>query len=388
MNPTFPSATRYDAIVVGARVAGAATALRLAHGGRRVLAVERGRYGSDTLSTLALMRGGVFQLNRWGVLERLLATSPPPIRETKFHYADEIVPFALRSQDGVDALYAPRRAVLDAQLVDAARAAGAEVVHELRVVDLVRDVGGKVTGVVLDDPRHGRWPVAAQIVIGADGADSVVARRVGAPVERAGRRASGVVYGFFAGLGRTGFHWHFNTGVAAGVIPTHGGLACVFAAVPSQRFEAEIRRDLAAGHARVLGENDPALAEAVAGARRVGPLRGFPGRPGHLRRAWGPGWALVGDAGYFKDPITANGITDALRDAELVARAVRRGTKAAFAEFQALRDTLSQRLFEISDEIAGFDWSLAEVQALHVDLSREMNREVIALRDLDSGADL
>ena len=129
----------YDAIVVGARVAGAATAMLLARAGLRVLAVDRGRLGDDTLSTHALMRGAVLQLHRWGLLRALQAAGTPPIRSATFHYAEEEIQVPIKPRDGIDALYAPRRTLLDPLVVRAAAAAGARVVHGVAALDLVRD---------------------------------------------------------------------------------------------------------------------------------------------------------------------------------------------------------------------------------------------------------
>src|SRR6476661_72880 len=119
--------SRWDVIVVGARVAGAATAMLLARAGLRVLCVDRGRYGSDTISTHALMRGGVMLLQDWGLLPELVAAGTPPVRRTVFHYGDESVAVSIKPSAGVDALYAPRRTVIDALVVDAAERAGATV---------------------------------------------------------------------------------------------------------------------------------------------------------------------------------------------------------------------------------------------------------------------
>lgn len=128
------------------------------------------------------------------------------------------------------------------------------------------------------------------------------------------------------------------------------------------------------------------LAVAVARAEPAGELKAFSGVEGFLRQSWGPGWALVGDAGYFKDPITAHGISDALRDAELLARAVTEGSDRALARYQARRDELSVGLLEITDAVASFDWTLDEVQQLHLDLSAEMSREVETIVGLDGPA--
>ncbi len=124
-------------IIIGARVAGASTALLLARAGLHVLVVDRARRGSDTLSTHALMRGGVLQLWRWGLADRIVAAGTPPVRRVTFHYGAESLPITLKSYAGVDALYAPRRTVLDALLVDAAEETGAHFRFGLAMTDLV-----------------------------------------------------------------------------------------------------------------------------------------------------------------------------------------------------------------------------------------------------------
>lgn len=374
---------RYDAVVVGARVAGAATAMLLARAGLRVLAVDRGRPGDDALSTHALMRGAVVQLHRWGLLGAVQAEGTPPIRSVTFHYADEELPIAVGARDGIDALYAPRRTVLDPLLARAAAAAGARVVHGVAAVDLVRDARGRVVGVVLAGPDGSLARVEAAIVIGADGIRSPTARLAGAPIERAGRSASSAVYGHFAGLAPDGYHWYYRPGVSAGAIPTNDGRSCVFVSLPRVRFLRELPGGIEPMFRRALAQVAPALGRAVADARPDAKLRSFPGTPGFLRRASGPGWALVGDAGYFKDPVTAHGITDALRDAELLARAIVAGTEGALAAYQAVRDELSLGLFEVTERVASFVWDLDQAKRDHHLLARYMAGEADALLALD-----
>jgi flavin-dependent dehydrogenase len=379
-----PLNERYDAVVVGARCAGAATAMLLARRGMSVLLFDRDRHGADTLSTLAMMRAGVLQLHRWDLLDQVRATGAAAIRSTSFVYGDEVISVPIKSRDGVDALYAPRRKVLDALLADAASAAGAEVRYGPRLADLVRSSNGRVTGIVLEDRDGSLREVGAGIVIGADGLRSTMARKVDAPIYREGRHACGVVYGFWRGLANQGNRWHYRPGVSVGAIPTNDDDTCVFAATPSARFHDEIHADMEAGYHRVLSECAPSLAEQLSTATPSERLRGFPGHPGLMRQSHGAGWALVGDAGYFKDPITAHGISDALRDAEFLARAVEQGSDRALAGYQTNRDELSRDLFDLTDAIAGFDWDLETLKPLHKSLSKTMNEEVEALLRLDA----
>ena len=374
----------YDAVIVGARCAGAATALLLARAGARVLVVDRQKYGTDTASTHALMRGAVIQLHRWGVLPALMAAGTPPVTAATFHYGTEATRVAVKPEHGVDFLCAPRRTLLDPLLVDAARAAGAEIRHDVAVAGLGFGAGGRVIGVELRDGAQNSAAIGAGVVIGADGRQSTVAKLVGARAYAEGRAGSGYVYGYYSGLVDDGYHWYFGDGVAAGAIPTNDGQHCVFTGVPGERFAEVFRGDLDGGFRRVAAANSPALAEAIDGARLDGRLRGFVSMPGYMRQSHGAGWALVGDAGYFKDPLTAHGITDALRDAELLSRAVQAGSTDAYARYQEERDALSQPLFEVTGAIAGLDRPLDEVKRLHDRLSEAMKAEACRIAGLSA----
>ena len=327
------------------------------------------------------MRGGVVQLHRWGLLERVIAAGTPPIRRTVFSYGAQRITLPIKPSFGVDALYAPRRTVLDPILVDAAVDAGAEVRHGVSVAAVRRGGDGQVTGVAGRDEWGRPFELAARIVVGADGVRSSVARHVGAAVERAGAGASATVYGYWRGLETDGYEWIFRPGAAAGVIPTNDGQACVFAAAPPAR--------VGAGGAAVLdalvAEADPGLADRLADATPPPGVRTFAGRAGFVRRSWGPGWALVGDAGYWKDPLTAHGLTDALRDAELLAAAIvssfrdEQDEATALAGYQATRDRISADLFAVTDTIAGHRWSDGEIGELLLRLSDSMAEEVALL---------
>jgi 2-polyprenyl-6-methoxyphenol hydroxylase-like FAD-dependent oxidoreductase len=378
--------TRYDVLIAGARCAGAATAMLLARSGLRVLAVDHGSYATDTLSTHALMRGGVLQLHRWGVLPRIVAAGTPPIRRTTFHYGEAVTEVILKPGQGIDALYAPRRTVLDRTLVDEAREASAEVRYGCIVTDVLRDRSGRVCGAMIrrSDGRH--TEVAADLVIGADGVGSSIARLVEAPVTRSGAHAAATIYAHWSDLPDTGYRWHYRAGLSVGIIPTNGGQHCVFVAIPQGQYRDHAHSGLAALYQRILQQVVPEVAQATASSHPESRLWTFPGRKGFQRQPCGPGWALVGDAGYFKDPLTAHGITDALRDAELLARAAAQGTDAALANYAAVRDDLSGALFDATDAIASFGWDLPELQTWHARLNRAMKREVEYLAALPSHA--
>ena len=232
------------------------------------------------------------------------------------------------------------------------------------------------------------WPadgaphaVDAGLVIGADGVQSLVARTTGAATVEEGRHRCSVVYGYFSGLQLDGTHWYYNRDVAAGAIPTGGGLACVFVAIRPGRYQSRRGTSFDRLFAEGLRETDSNLAQRVAAATLRGKLHPFAGRAGFIRRAWGPGWALVGDAGCFKDPLTAHGMTDALRDAEDLARAAADGSDAALAAYQNVRDSFAVEFLRLSDEIGSLDWDLERVKTLHHQLSKLMNREYDHVRD-------
>lgn len=374
---------RHDVVVVGARPAGAATAMLLAHAGLDVLVLDRSRYGADTLSTHALMRAGVLQLARWGLLDRVIAAGTPPIHRTTFRYGGATIPIPIKAGAGVDALYAPRRTILDPIVVDAAIAAGAEIRYGVAVTDVIRGGDGRVTGVTGRSTAGEPFAARARLVIGADGMRSTVAARVQAREQRLGTAGSSTIYGYWSGLERDGYEWNFRPDAASGVIPTNDDEACVFAAASPDR----VGRGGIDVFDRIVAASSPQLADRLRAATPVGSVRTFAGRPGHLRHPYGPGWALVGDAGYFKDPIGAHGLSDALRDAELLARAVvdvhdGAPEAEALATYHRCRDSLSTELFDVVDVIAGHGWSDDEIGGLLLRLSAAMNDEVETLSAL------
>lgn len=383
--------TTHDVIVVGARCAGSATAMLLARQGLDVLVLDRGHHGSDTVSTHALMRGGVLQLQRWGVLDRIIAAGTPPVRQAVFHYPGEAARITIKPAAGVDALYAPRRTVLDPALADAAAEAGADVRFGQSVTELLRDDAGRVTGVIAQDRAGRRVEATAPLTIGADGIRSTVAAAVGAPVLRWARGSGGAfLYGHWDELPVDGYEWIYAPYSSAGLIPTNDGQTTVFVGImPGRMKEAR-----AAAHADqvfddLLRSVSPSIADRVAAARRPTRLRGFAGERGYLRQVWGPGWALVGDAGGFEDPLSTHGITDALRDAELLARAVAQvhagavSEPAALAGYQRARDRMAGRLFSVIDTIGSYAWTMPELRPLLLEATSAMSEQVEELERLD-----
>ncbi|HVJ96948.1 MAG TPA: NAD(P)/FAD-dependent oxidoreductase [Acidimicrobiia bacterium] len=382
----------YDAIVVGARPAGAATAMLLGRAGKRVLLVDRGQYGTDTLSTHALLPGAVIQLQRWGLLDAVRAAGTPALHRSTFHYGDDIVDIPVTGKRGIDALYAPRRTVLDRLLVDGARAAGVEVLHGVHVDALRRNTVGRVAGITAHTNGGPEQFANAPITIGADGASSTIARLVGATNSYRRGDASAFIYGYFTtdseGLAAVGpldddhFDWYFRPGSTAGVIPTNGGLANVFVGMPPARFnEAIAGQPVNTLFRTVLRETAPEISSALEPYVPAGRFRSFRGRCAHLRRAHGPGWALVGDAGYFKDPISAHGISDALRDAELLARSVLATGDAA--AYEATRDLLARPMLDATTAVASYDWDIPALIALHRDLKIAIDEELSVLASLE-----
>lgn len=324
-----------DVVVVGARCAGAALAMLLARQGHRVVVVDRATFPSDTLSTHAIARGGVVQLARWGLLDAVLDSGAPAIRRVRFHAGGDVVDRQIKGRSGVDLLVAPRRHVLDQLLVDAAIEAGAEVRTGVSVTGVTRHLG-RVTGIVGHDAPREPVRISARFVVGADGLRSRVAREV--PAQVAVRRPPGGAahYAYVARPDWDGFEFHIADRVMAGVFPTHGGEANVWVCGPGDHVE-RLRGDRPAGFLTLLASANPELAERVAAAGHTGPIRGVAGLPNHIRRAWGPGWALVGDAAMHRDPVTGHGITDAFRDAELMARTLDRVLRGEEAEAAAGR---------------------------------------------------
>lgn len=376
MTQTFNHKT-YDALIIGARCAGAATGMLMARKGARVLIVDREAEMRDTLSTHALMRPAVSLLDQWGVLDQITAGGTPVIKNTQFHYGPEKIDVPIKPVGNADGLYAPRRWLLDRVLQDAATEAGAELHTGTRLVGIVKDGTGRVIGADLQLQNGDITRVHATIVIGADGRQSSVAEAVGAKTLVNSPTSSATVYTYVDGLPNEGYRWYYGHRVAAGLIPTTNGMHCLFASCAQDTFKTQFENPFA-GAMDILATWEPEIAADLRARPPVERMRRFPGAPGHIRDCTGPGWALVGDAGYFKDPATAHGITDAFLDAHRVAHAF--AVKPVDTSgYQLQRDGIAPTLFELTHKIASLDWNFDQLKALHKDLNLCMKAEQQAL---------
>jgi flavin-dependent dehydrogenase len=375
MTATPEFARRYDAIIAGARCAGAATAMLLARGGARVLLVDWDRPGTDTISTHMLTRGGLMQLDDWGLLDKIIAAGTPAIRRASFFYDGAPVHIDVKPGNGLDALYAPRRTLLDRVMAEAAVQAGVELHYGVGLTGVTRDAQGRVTGAILNTGSETTTTVHASIVVGADGRRSSAARHFGAKTQRQSEHATATVYAYANGIDNPDSRLFWAPGRTVGSVPTNDGQHCIYATLPRERFLLETRPDPGASLRSLVRQTAPALAQELDSATIETRPICFVGQRGHLREAAGAGWALVGDAGYFKDPITAHGITDSFRDAAQLARAVLRGSQAALGDYSQTRNSRSAGLFAVTDAIAALDWDMDQLRALHDRLGKIMKQE-------------
>ncbi|MGH2794975.1 MAG: NAD(P)/FAD-dependent oxidoreductase [Actinomycetota bacterium] len=359
--------TEYDAIVVGARVAGSPTAMLLARKGYRVLLVDRSTFPSDIMSTHVIHPRGMDALHRWGLSDRLVATGCPPVTRYRLDFGPIAIVGAPRGFPGADHAYAPRRIVLDNLLVEAAAQAGAQVregfsVDSLVVEDgIVRGIRGRTKGgtEVVDHAR---------VVIGADGVHSFVAEQTGASKYVVVPPTQAMYYSYWSGMPTDGeFQTYVRDDRAFVTVPTHDDLTVVLVGWPIDQFETN-KADLESAYLRSF-DRDDAFAQRVRSATRESRLVGTR-MENFYRQSYGPGWALVGDAGYHKDANTAQGISDAFAEAESLADAMddvfaeRRTLDDALRAYQEGRDERTMPMFELTCQFASYEPPSEEDQAL------------------------
>jgi flavin-dependent dehydrogenase len=359
----------YDAIVVGARCGGSPTAMLLARNGYRVLLVDKASFPSDTMSTHVAHPPAVSALSRWGILDRLEATNCPPIARYSFDFGPVTVSGSPRPANGAANAYCPRRIVLDALLVEAAASAGAELRDAFTVDEVLVD-DGRVTGIRGHAKGGDVVTERAQMVIGADGKHSVVAKAVKPERYNETRKLTPSYYAYWSGLPADAFDVYIRAESGRGwaAIPTHDDLTCVVQGWPQSEF-ADNRKDVEGTYMKSF-ELAPAFAERIRGANRETRFVGTGDLPGFFHKPYGPGWALVGDAGYHKHPITAFGITDAFRDAEALASGLddafagRRPYEDAMADYQRARDEEAMPIYEFTCDFAKLEPPPLEMQQL------------------------
>ena len=360
------TANQYDAIVVGGRCAGSPTAMLLARQGYRVLVVDRATFPSDTVSTHIVHPPGIAALNRWGLLDQVTATGCPPIDTYLFDFG----PYTISGSPGTDdapVAYGPRRTVLDKLLVDAAAEAGAEVREMFTVEDVVVDEG-RVTGI----RGHGKGGATvvehAKVVIGADGRHSLVAHAVQPEQYNEKPQLLAGYYTYWSGVPMNGrFENYIRPDRGFAAWPTNDDLTVVITGWPFAEFEAN-KKDIEGNYFKTL-DLAPAFAERIRAGRQEARFVGT-AVANFVRKPYGPGWALVGDAGYNKDFITAHGIHDAFRDAELCATALdeafsgARSFDDAMADYQDTRDQQVLPMYEFTTELATLEPPPPELQQL------------------------
>ena len=338
----------------------------LARNGYRVLVVDRAKFPSDTLSTHIVHPPAVAALQRWGILDKLVATGCPPIDTYVFDFGTVTISGA-PGDVAATVAYCPRRTVLDVLLVDAARQAGAEVREEYTVDELVFQ-DGRVVG-ISGHQRGGRTATErAAVVVGADGRFSLVARTV-APVQYHEKPPLlCAYYSYWSNLPMHGrFEQYARPARGFAAAPTNDGLTLVIAGWDIAHCEAN-KHDIEGNYLATIA-TAPEFAERMRGATREARFAGT-SVPGYFRRPFGPGWALVGDAGYNKDFITAQGILDAFRDAEWCALALHEALSGmrpfddAMRDYQTKRDEHVLPMYEFTSQLATLEPPPPEMQEL------------------------
>ncbi len=361
----------YDVIIVGARAAGSSAAMLLARKGFKVLVLDRATFPSDTLSTHQVQLPGVARLRHWGLLDQVIAAGTPATRHVTFDPGSVVLEGHFPPFQGIDALYSPRRTILDKILVDAARAAGAEVREGFFVDELLTN-DERVAGIRGHEKGGATVTETARLTIGADGKHSLVAQTVHAPLYYQKPALSLAFYTYWEGVPLAGGEMYARHRRIIGAWPTNDGLVMTYVAWPIQEFEV-FRCDVEGNFLESLDLAGD-LGQRVRAGRRAARIRGTNDLPNFFRKPYGPGWALIGDAGLVMDPITGQGIGDALRDAELLTSAISTGFEGTQSLDKALADYEKQRndetlpMYEFTAQLASFGPPQVEQQVLFASL--------------------
>lgn len=369
----------YDVIVVGARCAGASTALLLARRGYRVVLIERSTFPSDlVMSTHLVWQPGVAKLVSWGLGDALAATGAPALTRGHFDFGPFTIDAEFPAAGGIRPAYAPRRVVLDQLLVEAATSAGADLWEATTVESLHTDAEGTVTGIRATARGGAKVDAQARIVVGADGTHSVIARLVNAVEYDCCPALEGTYFAYWSGVAAPAAEVHPRPGRAVYGWATTGGLTLVGVNWVLADFPG-VRADIERNYHQVIGQAAPELAERLRAGRRESKWIGGAIR-GYFRTPYGPGWALVGDAGYQKDPGTAQGITDAFSHAELLAEAIHAGLSGradlteALAGYERIRNTRAKPMYQLTCQLGTLAAPTPEMEQFYASLAADPAR--------------
>jgi flavin-dependent dehydrogenase len=362
----------HDIIVVGARCAGAPTAMLLARKGYRVLLVDRSTFPSDIAHGHFIHRRGPQRLHAWGLLERVEASGCPPSTTFTLDTGQCRLVGKDLALDGVAAGYGPRRVALDQILIEGAVAAGVEFREGFAVEEYVSE-DGRIVGIRGRDRAGGALVTERAILtVGADGRGSRLARTVRAPEYEVTPTLTCWHFAYWSGVAATGVEVYVRQNRVIFAFPTNDGLFAIFVAWPIGERGA-VQADLERQFMAVV-DLVPDLAERVRAGRRAEGFAGAANLPNFLRRPYGPGWALVGDAGCHKDPFLALGICDAFRDAEFLVDAIdqglagRRPLDETMADYERWRNEATLAEFQMNIDLARFTPPPAEQQRLQAAL--------------------
>lgn len=316
---TTTSNDLYDVIVVGARCAGSPTAMLLARQGYRVLLLEKATLPSDVPRGHMIQAPGVALLKEWGLLDWIVDSGCPPISSLTL----DMGMLTLTGMPEGAVNYAPRHGTLDKILADAAVESGVEFHEGFLVQEILMD-GERVTGIRGHGPDGIEVTKHAKIVVGADGLYSLVARTVQAPTYHTKASLDCAYFTYYTDLPIDGAFMYVRPAKLIVAFPTNDNQTCVAVQFPRAELQS-FRSDIAGNFMQIIEEGVPELAARVHNATQVGRFLGATDIPNFFRKPYGPGWVLVGDAGYYKDPYGAQGITDAFLGARWVAQAIADG---------------------------------------------------------------
>ncbi|MFF2363718.1 MULTISPECIES: NAD(P)/FAD-dependent oxidoreductase [unclassified Streptomyces] len=360
----------YDVIVIGARCAGSPTAMLFAQQGYRVLLLEKARFPQDTLSSHYIHMQGVALLNRWGLLDKVRDTGCRPITHESYEGPGVRIDGFSLPIDGLTTTYAPRRYALDPVLAQGAVAAGVEFRESCAVNDLLFE-DDRVVGVRYTTPGGAEATDRARLVVGADGMRSLVARKVGAPKVIEHARATCVYYSYWSGV-PSSFELYERPGRWVAAIPTNDDLKLIMTYFPQDDYN-EVRKAVEPAYLEAVRTTAPDLYERMSAGERVEQMYGTGHQENFFRKAYGPGWVLVGDAVTHKDSITARGITEAFVQAQSLTDRI----GEALHDDAALKRALRRYENELGDEALSQYQGALNVAELKPEGRTEMLRKLV-----------